>query len=101
MEELESSELVYLVDHRRNAAMAVVPSSALVGSLVSHTRDKGPADYVQSTGLFCRYCKKDNHVKEDCWKLKKKNGVLGSSSNSGNNPVRVRGFAGLMLIHHR
>ncbi|CAL1382157.1 unnamed protein product [Linum trigynum] len=28
---------------------------------------------VQVQGLFCRYCKKDNHVKEDCWKLKAKN----------------------------
>ncbi|CAL1401403.1 unnamed protein product [Linum trigynum] len=80
-------------------AIALATALAASRTQFSQPKDKGQADYGQQTGLFCRYCKKDNHVKEDCWKLKKKNGLLGHNPHSPGNPGRGRGFAGSVDVN--
>ncbi|CAL1378154.1 unnamed protein product [Linum trigynum] len=48
----------------------------------SRGRDQRKGTAPSQGGLFCRYCKKDNHVKEDCWKLKAKNKKMMESGHS-------------------
>ncbi|CAL1381785.1 unnamed protein product [Linum trigynum] len=77
---------------------AIALATALAASRTQYNqpKDKGQADH-QPGGLFCRYCKKEGHVKEDCWKLKRKNGLLGNNPGRGNNAGR--GFAGSVDVN--
>ncbi|CAN1146609.1 Retrovirus-related Pol polyprotein from transposon TNT 1-94 [Linum perenne] len=45
-------------------------------------------------GLFCRYCKKDNHVIENCYRLKNKK----ARETAGSSTSRDNGFAGLTVF---
>ncbi|CAN1150025.1 hypothetical protein LINPERHAP2_LOCUS17333 [Linum perenne] len=52
-------------------------------ALAASFQNRGKDPY--SKGLFCRYCKKDNHSIEDCYRLKNKKAreASGGSSKSG------------------
>ncbi|CAL1353736.1 unnamed protein product [Linum trigynum] len=71
----------YAIQHERQVSrpgqQAQVDFVALLAN--NQAKGKGNAKGTQGT-LFCRYCKKDNHVISDCYKLKRKNKETGSSS---------------------
>ncbi|CAN1341510.1 Retrovirus-related Pol polyprotein from transposon RE2 [Linum perenne] len=74
---------VQLERQMRGAVPRTIDSVALAAA-ASQYRGKGPDD-----SLFCRYCKKDNHTIDNCYRLKNKkarengNGTL-KTGNSGN-----------------
>ncbi|CAL1404860.1 unnamed protein product [Linum trigynum] len=57
--------------------------AAATGNLNQRREDKRDAGREGKKGqeLFCRYCKKDNHVIEDCYRLKNKRKLEGGNRN--------------------
>ncbi|CAL1355774.1 unnamed protein product [Linum trigynum] len=70
---------------------AIALATALVASKSQsgQGRDKFHKEATQDTGLFCRYCKKDNHVIQECWKLKRKNKEGGGTNFVGSVDVNA------------
>ncbi|CAN1223472.1 hypothetical protein LINGRAPRIM_LOCUS773 [Linum grandiflorum] len=69
----------------KGSAPRTLDSVALAAGF--HVKSKSSTDKT----LFCRYCKKVNHVIEDCLKLKNKKAREGSSSSFGSNQPRFSG----------
>ncbi|CAL1378238.1 unnamed protein product [Linum trigynum] len=79
------------VANTRKSEEAIALAETLVASRTppGSSRDRQPRENQHQEGLFCHYCKKGNHVIQDCWKLKKKNREGGRKPFAGSVEVNT------------
>ncbi|CAL1353727.1 unnamed protein product [Linum trigynum] len=68
----------YVIQHERQVAKPNLEAQVDLVALLDANQSKGKKN--AKVCLFCRYCKKDNHVIADCYKLKRKNKEQGGIS---------------------